>query len=205
MITRNTTARSRMAQQEKGFTLTEIAIVLGIIGLILGAIWTAASSVYSNQRVNHANTALMQIVSGIRSLYATSGSDTGMTITSLYAANALPTDLSATGGTTMISPFPGGATTIVPTTDGYGFLVTMSGLTTASCISMLMNIAGSSRDPGLSNATAATTALATPASVGNPLTVVATPALANATIANGFGGCNAAATGLIVSFVFSLK
>jgi prepilin-type N-terminal cleavage/methylation domain-containing protein len=35
-------------RRRKGFTLTEIAIVLGIIGIILGAVWTAASGVYAS-------------------------------------------------------------------------------------------------------------------------------------------------------------
>lgn len=46
MLTTPTTART--ISKKKGFTLTEIAIVLGIIGLILGAVWTAASGVYAN-------------------------------------------------------------------------------------------------------------------------------------------------------------
>ena len=43
-------------QRRRGFTLTEIAIVLGIVGLILGAIWVAAAAVYNNLRVSHADT-----------------------------------------------------------------------------------------------------------------------------------------------------
>lgn len=53
----------------QGFTLTEIAIVLGIIGLILGAIWTAAASVYANQHVAKAATETLMIVQNFKSLY----------------------------------------------------------------------------------------------------------------------------------------
>ena len=56
----------------RGFTLTEIAIVLGIIGLILGAIWVAAAAVYNNMRVATANTELLQITQAMRAMYATS-------------------------------------------------------------------------------------------------------------------------------------
>src|SRR5882762_1552401 len=60
-------------QEKRGFTLTEIAIVLGIVGLILGAIWVAAAAVYSNLRTSKATTELLNIVQNVRALYATAG------------------------------------------------------------------------------------------------------------------------------------
>jgi prepilin-type N-terminal cleavage/methylation domain-containing protein len=59
-------------KDKRGFTLTEIAIVLGITGLIIGGIWVAASSVYNNMRVAKASTELLTITQNIRSLYASS-------------------------------------------------------------------------------------------------------------------------------------
>lgn len=43
--------RRRRAAQ-KGFNLIEAAIVLGIVGLVVGGIWVAATSVYANLRSN---------------------------------------------------------------------------------------------------------------------------------------------------------
>src|ERR1700733_12022724 len=60
-------------QTKRGFTLTEIAIVLGIIGLILGAIWVAAAAVYTNMRTSKTTTELLDIVQNVRAMYATSG------------------------------------------------------------------------------------------------------------------------------------
>src|SRR5271170_6840773 len=60
-------------KEERGFTLTEIAIVLGIIGLILGAIWVAAAAVYTNMRTSKTTTELLDIVQNMRAMYATSG------------------------------------------------------------------------------------------------------------------------------------
>ena len=57
----------------RAFTLTEIAIVLGIIGLILGAIWTAAARVYVNQRVNKAVTEVLTIANAVRATYSGKG------------------------------------------------------------------------------------------------------------------------------------
>lgn len=54
----------------RGFALTEIAIVLGIIGLILGAIWVAAADVYRTKLIDDEVTDLTIIVQNIRSLYA---------------------------------------------------------------------------------------------------------------------------------------
>src|SRR3984957_16106234 len=60
-------------QRRRGFTLTEIAIVLGIIGLILGAIWVAAAAVYNNMRTSKTTTELLDVAQNLRGMYATAG------------------------------------------------------------------------------------------------------------------------------------
>ncbi len=60
------------ARKTRGFTLTEAAIVLGIVGLILGAIWVAAAAVYENMRTNRANEQILKVAQAVRSLYASS-------------------------------------------------------------------------------------------------------------------------------------
>jgi len=64
----------RASREERGFTLTEIAIVLGIIGLILGAIWAAASAVYSNIKVSDAERGITSTAQAVRSMFAASNS-----------------------------------------------------------------------------------------------------------------------------------
>jgi len=66
-----------LRKTSRGFTLTELAIVLGIIGLILGAIWVAASKVYQSNRTDTAVKEIQTILSGYRSLYSTHAVDTG--------------------------------------------------------------------------------------------------------------------------------
>lgn len=58
-----------MKRQTRGFTLTEVAIVLGIIGIVLGAIWSAAKMAYENQRTKTAREEILAIVNGWRSIY----------------------------------------------------------------------------------------------------------------------------------------
>lgn len=66
-----TQSRKREGQR-RGFTLTEIAIVLGIIGLILGAVWAAASAVYSNMRTSQAEQGITATAQAVRSMFAAS-------------------------------------------------------------------------------------------------------------------------------------
>ncbi len=52
----------------RGFTLTELAIVLGVIGTMLGGIWLAAGAVNSNMKTNQAITELQAITQNIRAM-----------------------------------------------------------------------------------------------------------------------------------------
>lgn len=201
--------------RRRGFTLTEIAIVLGIVGLILGAIWVAAAAVYNNLRVSRANTEILQIAQGVRTLYggsSTMGTAAGNITDSLVCAKAVPADLvnGACGGpATMINPWAGGTTAVYTPATGDSFTIEMTNVPQANCINLLMATGGTSRDPNLFNATATSgaqkAAVATPSSP--VLAVTATPALANAAVASGFGGCNAGGAGgtVAVQFAFGLK
>ena len=145
---------------KKGFTLTEIAIVLGIIGLILGAVWVAASGVYSNQKVSKANTEILTILQSVRTLYSTSATTgladaTDMTA-DLCSAQAFPGDMLKTttcSATNVNNPW-GGNTTVLSSSSsvagtGDALVVRMTAVPTAACISLFTSIAGNSRDSGL--------------------------------------------------------
>lgn len=85
------------------FTLTEIAIVIGIIGLILAAIWVAASAAYANLKVSKAATETLAIVQNFKSLYGgnrNGQAPNGTDLTSLAISSGLiPTDMLQTGNT----------------------------------------------------------------------------------------------------------
>jgi prepilin-type N-terminal cleavage/methylation domain-containing protein len=151
-------AKTRARATKRGFTLTEIAIVLGIIGLILGAIWTAAAAVYSNQKINTAQSAIMTVIQGARSLYATS-STTGDAVgtdetPALIAAGVFPANLAIGGGTT---PWGASSTFKVYSQQasvvGDSLLVELNGIPAAqlstACISLQTSLTGPGRDSGL--------------------------------------------------------
>lgn len=75
----------------KGFNLIEAAIVLGVVGLVIGGIWVAAAAVQQNLRETDASKGLIQIVQNTRALfYGQSPTATATITTDLIAANAIP-------------------------------------------------------------------------------------------------------------------
>jgi len=102
--------RNRLALRQ-GFTLTEIAIVLGIIGLILGAIWSAAGSVYMNLHLSKAATETLMIVQSFKTLYGnrpiTDPNGEDMTAFAM-SAGLFPADMVQAGNTTYaLGPWSG--------------------------------------------------------------------------------------------------
>lgn len=164
----------------RGFTLTEAAIVLGIVGLILSAIWVAAGSVYNNYRVGKTSEQLLTIVQSMRSMHASqSVVDTGFTgvvgARLLAQAGGVPSDMIVynADGTTVntVRDVWGGTVSIDATPDNNGlangaFAVTFLSVPQSACISLLTRNTGAGRDTGLIGAGAAiATGTAFPVSV----------------------------------------
>jgi prepilin-type N-terminal cleavage/methylation domain-containing protein len=55
-------------QKRKAFTLTELAIVLGVIGIIIGGVWYGAANVQENARLASAETEISTITQNMTSL-----------------------------------------------------------------------------------------------------------------------------------------
>jgi len=158
----------RIARQTRGFTLTEAAIVLGIVGLILGAIWVAAASVYANLRVKQTSEQLIQIAQAIRALHATNTTiPAATTMIQLARAGAIPKDmLNDATNPTIVTNIWGGVMTAsdVRTTVGAagdGFVITFPAVPQQACVDLAVRNSGQGRDAGLvgiANAAATTTA-----------------------------------------------
>lgn len=86
------------AQQIKrrGFSLVEAAIVLAVVGLVLGGIWVAAAAMYENYKVNKTVQDIFFIASNIQNSISIKDANTLLSLTSinslLIASKAVPSD-----------------------------------------------------------------------------------------------------------------
>ena len=84
----------------RGFTLTEMAIVLGVVGIVLGGIWAASSSVNDKQKANKAAQEVAIITQNMRQYYSAKNSFPAGTLTaSAMAAGLFPPDMIVNGVT----------------------------------------------------------------------------------------------------------
>lgn len=56
--------------KRRGFTLTEFAIVLGVIGSVLALVWTAATTTWEMARREQATEAVVTVANNMRALYS---------------------------------------------------------------------------------------------------------------------------------------
>lgn len=145
------------SRKTRGFTLTEVAIVMGVVGLILGGIWIAAAAVYTNHRVNTAYTQVMRIVQGTRALYASQAlfpvSQQGTNITNnLKQAGIIPKDMiNEEVGVGVKNPWSTG-TRVYATTTRNGFAIFLRRIPQSACIQLVSKVAGpGGTDVGLHN------------------------------------------------------
>jgi type II secretory pathway pseudopilin PulG len=98
-------------RKQRGFNLIEAAIVLGVVGLVIGGIWVAAAAVQSNMRESDASKQLIQMVQNIRNLYygQTLTADATGLIDELISAGAIPKDMVASA-TAATDPWSGAVT-----------------------------------------------------------------------------------------------
>lgn len=95
-LNKQRTLGSLSVRSRAAFTLTEIAIVLALIGIIIGAIWVAAGSVFTANKANQAVQDITTIATNIRQTYlaANSFSVAGDQTANLLAAGGIfPADL----------------------------------------------------------------------------------------------------------------
>lgn len=104
---------NKKIKARRGFNLIEAAIVLGVVGLVIGGIWVAAAAVQSNMKKSDASRGLIQIVQNVRNLYYGQSPTATATITNnLIAANAIPGNF-VNSTTSALNPWNGAVTVAI--------------------------------------------------------------------------------------------
>jgi len=196
-----------MPRKLRGFTLTEAAIVLGIVGLILGAIWVAAAAVYNNLRVSTTSNQMLQLVQNVRSMHATQQTmDTALAGTpgaiTMAQAGAIPKDMvdDPINPAAVRDVWNGDVTFDAATSNGGvlgdSFTITLPNVPRGACTDILVRNTGAGRDSGLLRAGADGGVSTSPAEGGTQFPITVTQAI---------GYCNGANDQNTLTFTFALK
>ena len=97
--------------KRRGFTLVELAIVMGVIGAIMGAIWYAASNAREAQKdgdaVNELQTTVQNLVT-LMAGHSFSGAALANVTPGMITAQVIPSTYVNVGGTTANTPWGAG-------------------------------------------------------------------------------------------------
>lgn len=135
----------QLSRAKSGFNLIEIAIVLAVIGLVIGGIYTAASAVTENNRRQALQKQLLQIVQNVRNTYATQPSFVIPTYAQIKALALFPGDLTD-NGTAFLNPYGGVVELTVDTYSPTGnqmFRIYQHNVPQGACINLLTMAFGS--------------------------------------------------------------
>ncbi len=159
-----------MPRRKRGFSLMEAAVVLGVVGSVIGGIWGVASSVRASMQSNHLHQQTLNLVSNIRDYYANrplpavAGSITATiggkgrfpeemcpaNCVSILAANLSYTVRNAYGGSTTVT-IPN------PATYSNQFYTTYTSVTQKGCMELGMKLSARAPEIGLVSFSAGTT------------------------------------------------
>lgn len=146
-----------MPRKLRGFTLTEAAIVLGIVGLILGAIWVAAAAVYNNLRVSTTSNQMLQIAQSVRAIHATQTTVDPLITAKLVAqAGGMPKDMvdMTDPANPIVTDVWGGTVNVTARTSPAGvandsFSIEFQDVPAGPCADLIVRNSGTGRDSGL--------------------------------------------------------
>ncbi len=151
-----------MRREKNGFSLLEAAVVLGVVGLVIGGIWGVASSVRASMQSNHLHQQTLNLVSSIRDYYANRPlpAAAGAITNTIGGKGRLPeemcpadcvTTLSSGGPYTVYNAY-GGTTTVTipaPATHSNQFYVTYASVGKKGCMELGMKLSARAPEIGL--------------------------------------------------------
>jgi type II secretory pathway pseudopilin PulG len=138
-------------KSKRGFNLIEAAIVLGVVGLVIGGIWVAAAAVQQNLREADASKGLIQIVQNVRNLYYGQTPTATATITTdLIASNAIPANF-VSNSTTAVNPWNGSVAVRITGASFDQIQIDYVSVPKSSCISLVSKNTNISTGTGLAS------------------------------------------------------
>lgn len=136
-------------KSKKGFSLLELLLVLGIIAALVVAAFIVYPKVQASQRAQAESNNIATIQAGVKALYTSASSFTGLTNTVAVQAKIFPDNmLSGTGNTAKpINAFKGNvmlaaAATGPSSAAGSSFTITYSNVPAAECVKIATAAAG---------------------------------------------------------------
>ncbi|MFZ1493775.1 MAG: type 4 pilus major pilin [Candidatus Competibacter denitrificans] len=124
--------------KQRGFSLIEAAIVLAVVGLVLGGIWVAAAAMYETYKVNKTVEDIALIVKKTQNLISIRDAEAvGNThiIQTLYAADVFPKYWIS--GTSVINPYFG---VVGVYSLQYRFDLTLQSVNKTACVKLIVKI-----------------------------------------------------------------
>jgi type II secretory pathway pseudopilin PulG len=140
--------------KKRGFNLIESAIVLGVVGLVIGGIWAGAATMYENYKVNKTASDVALIVKNVQKLISSQDAEAIILNDGLLCGAGAMADITTTvmdagvfpqdwlKGSSIKHPF--GMLVFVNAQCGYFSLRTDGYLPAASCTQLVLKITSAS-------------------------------------------------------------
>ena len=107
---------ARLGKKQSGFTLLELLLVLGIIAVLAIAAFVIYPKVQASNRAQTESSNITTIISGVKSLYASTGDYTDVTTDTVIAAKVFPATMVKEGVTDHGTSSFGTDVTVLPGT-----------------------------------------------------------------------------------------
>ncbi|MDK1973635.1 prepilin-type N-terminal cleavage/methylation domain-containing protein [Klebsiella sp. K4-154] len=150
--------KNKNKKSKKGFSLLELLLVLGIIAALVVAAFIVYPKVQASQRAQAESNNIAAIQAGVKALYTSASSFTGLTNSVAVQAKIFPDNMLSGSGSAAkpINAFKGNVTLAADKTgpsgaDGSSFTIIYSNVPAAECTKIITAVAGNFYAAGVGN------------------------------------------------------